>query len=340
MNNTKLSWYPYLLELRHPFTIAVNSRTTTPAVLVEIEYDGITGYGEASLPPYLPETQKSVHEFLGSVDLKRYNDITDIETILADVDLILPGNTAAKASIDIALHDLKGKILGVPVYKMLGIEKIEKFTSYTIGIDSTEMIIKKVDEAEKFRILKVKLGSKNDKRIIETIRSRTDKPIYVDINQGWSDREEALDLCHWLNQNNVVLIEQPFQKANLTDTEWLNARSPLPVIADEAVQRLEDLDRMSGVYSGINIKLMKCTGLMEGLKMINYAKKLNLKIMLGCMTETSCAISAAAQISSLADWVDLDGNILIKNDKFEGVKGIEGIIQSNDMPGIGIKKIV
>ena len=338
MKNVKLSWYPYLLELKHPFTIATNSRTTTPAVLVEIEYDGLTGYGEASLPPYLSETQKSVHDFLSVVDLNKYNDITDIETILTDIDKILPGNTAAKASIDIALHDLKGKILGVPVYKLLGIDKKEKFTSYTIGIDSTEMIIKKVDEAEKFRILKVKLGSKDDKGIIETIRSRTDKPIYADINQGWSDREKALDLCHWLNQNNVVLIEQPFKKENLHDTEWLSVRSPVPVIADEAVQRLEDLERVRGVYSGINIKLMKCTGLMEGVRMMDYAKQSGLRIMLGCMTETSCAISAAAQISSLAEWVDLDGNVLIKNDKFEGVKGTDGIIVPNEGSGIGVRK--
>jgi L-alanine-DL-glutamate epimerase-like enolase superfamily enzyme len=340
MKNVKLSWYPYLLELKHPFTIATNSRTTTPAVLVEIDYEGLTGYGEASLPPYLPETQKSTSDFLSAVDLNKYNEITDIETILSDIDKILPGNTAAKASIDIALHDLKGKILGVPVYKMLGLTKKEMYTSYTIGIDSTEVIIKKLNEAENFRYLKVKLGSRNDKKMIETIRNKTDKPIYADINQGWTNREEALELCFWLSQKNVVLIEQPFSKDNFSDTGWLNERSPIPMIADEAVQRLEDLNRVSGVYSGINIKLMKCTGLGEAIKMFTYARKLNLRIMLGCMTETSCAISAAAQICSLADWVDLDGNILIKNDKFEGVKGTEGIIVPNEREGIGVEKIV
>jgi L-alanine-DL-glutamate epimerase-like enolase superfamily enzyme len=339
MKNVKLSWYPYTLELKHPFTISINSRTSTPAVLIEIKYEGITGYGEASLPPYLPETQESVQEFLSKIKLNRYKNITDIDFILSDIDKTYSGNNAAKASIDIALHDLAGKINGVPVHKMLGIKKKEVSTSYTIGIDSSEVILNKLKEAENFRILKVKLGSVNDKKIIETIRSKTDKPIYADINQGWKRKEEALELCYLLNQENVILIEQPFHKDNLDDTAWLNERSPIPIIADEAVQRLEDMDRINGVYSGINIKLMKSTGLREALKMINYARELNLGIMLGCMTETSCAISAAAQISSLVDWVDLDGNILIKNDKFEGVIGTDGIILPNEMPGLGISKI-
>jgi len=339
MRNIKLSYYPYTLKLKHPFTIATNSRTTTPIVLVEIEYDGLTGYGEASLPPYLPETQMSVQEFLSSIDLSRYNDITDIESILADIDKSIPGNNAAKASVDIALHDLKGKILGVSVYKMLGLPKKGMFTSYTIGIDSNEMILNKLKEADKFKILKVKLGSKNDRDIIETIRRITNKPIYADINQGWSNRYEAIDMCFWLQTKNVVLIEQPFKKNNIEDNEWLNQRSPIPIIADEAVQRLEDIDRIKNIYSGINIKLMKCTGLNEALKMINYARELNLSVMIGCMTETSCAISAAAQISSLADWADLDGNILITNDSFEGVSGIDGMIIPNGNPGIGIRKI-
>ena len=339
MKNVKLSWYPYTLDLKHAFMISSNSRISTPAVMVEIEYDGITGYGEASLPPYLPETQKSVHKFLSSIDLLKYNEITDIEPILQDLDNSIPGNNAAKASIDIALHDLKGKILNVPVHKMLKIPLKESFTSYTIGIDSTDIIINKIKEADKFRILKVKLGSSEDKSIIETICSMTDKPLYADINQGWTSREEALELCFWLREKNVVLIEQPFHKSRLGDTQWLTERSPLPIIADEAIQRFTDIDSVSSVYSGINIKLMKCTGLNEALKIVQYARNLNLKIMIGCMTESSCAVSAAAQISSMADWVDLDGNLLITNDIFEGVKGSEGTILPNDLPGLGIKKI-
>ena len=339
MNNIKLSWYPYTLDLKHPFNISINSRTTTPAVLVEMEYKGMVGYGEASLPPYLKETQKSVQLFLRKMDFSSYDDKTDLSSILSGIDNLFPGSNAAKASIDIALHDLVGKIKGLPVYKMYEIPKREMFTSYTIGIDSTEMILHKLEEAENFNYIKVKLGTGDDRKIINTIRTATDKPIFADVNQGWKNREEALDLTIWLYENNVLLIEQPFHKSNLKDTAWLNERSPIPIIADEAVQRLSDLDKIKNAYSGINIKLMKSTGISEAYKMIIRARQLNLKIMLGCMTETSCAISAAAHLSSLADWVDLDGNILINNDLFDGVKATQGKIIPNDLPGLGIKKI-
>jgi L-alanine-DL-glutamate epimerase-like enolase superfamily enzyme len=339
MKKIKLSWYPYTLELKHPFNISTNSRTTTPAVMVEIEYEGLTSYGEASLPPYLPETQESVQNFLSKIDLSKYNEISDLETVITDIDKTTSGNNAAKASIDIALHDLAGKIKGLPVYEIYGIKREEVYTSFTIGIDSTVMIRKKLNEAEVFRYIKVKLGSNDDKKIIENIRSVTQKPVYADINQGWINKEDALDLCHWLNDRNVVLIEQPFQKNNLEDTAWLNERSPIPIIADEAIQRLSGIEKLQGVYSGVNIKLMKSAGLLEAIKMIYRSRELNLKIMLGCMTETSCAISAAAQICSMADWVDLDGNILIKNDKFEGTKGNTGKIMPSESPGLGIRKI-
>jgi L-alanine-DL-glutamate epimerase-like enolase superfamily enzyme len=340
MNNIKLSWYSYPLELKHPFTISNNSRTTTPAVLVEMEYDGMIGYGEASLPPYFKETQKSVQSFLAKIDLSSFDDKTDLNAILSGVDNLFPDNNAAKASIDIALHDLVGKIKQLPVYKMYEIPKKEMLTSFTIGIDSTEMILHKLEEAENFSYIKVKLGTADDQTLINTIRTETDKPIYADINQGWKNREEALELTISLYENNVLLIEQPFRKSNYKDTAWLTARSPIPIIADEAVQRLSDLDKIKDAYSGINIKLMKCTGISEAYKMIIRARQLNLKIMLGCMTETSCAISAAAHLSSLVDWVDLDGNILITNDIFEGVKAANGKIIPNDFPGLGVTKII
>jgi L-Ala-D/L-Glu epimerase len=339
MNNIKLSWYPYTLELKHPFTISSNTRTTTPAVLVEMEYDGMIGYGEASLPPYLKETQKTVQSFLSQIELSSFDDKTNINSILSGIDNLIPDNNAAKASIDIALHDLVGKIKQLPVYKLYEIPPTEMLTSFTIGIDSTEMILHKLEEAKNFSYIKVKLGTTDDRALINTIRTETDKPIFADINQGWKSREEALELTLSLYENNVLLIEQPFRKSNYKDTEWLTARSPIPIIADEAVQRLSDLDKIKDAYSGINIKLMKCTGISEAYKMIIYARQLNLKIMLGCMTETSCAISAAAHLCSLVDWVDLDGNMLVKNDKFEGVKASNGTIVPNDLPGLGIIKI-
>ncbi|MDR3610656.1 MAG: dipeptide epimerase [Ignavibacteriaceae bacterium] len=340
MKNIKLSWYPFTLELKHPFTISVNSRTTTPVVLVEIKYEGMIGYGEASLPPYLSETQESVQSFLSKIDLSVYDDITNLSSILSGIDKLSPGNNAAKASVDIALHDLVGKIKGIPVYQMYDIPKLEMSSSFTIGIDSPEILIQKLHEADKFKYIKVKLGSHNDKKIIETIRDHTSKPLFVDVNQGWNNREVALDFALWLKSKNVLLIEQPFIASNINDTRWLKERSPIPVIADEAVRRLSDLDKIKDAYSGINIKLMKSTGILEAFKMINRAREMNLNVMLGCMTETSCAISAAAQLSSLADWVDLDGNILIKNDRFCGVNSLNGNVIPNDLPGLGIQKII
>jgi L-Ala-D/L-Glu epimerase len=339
MPHIDISWYPYSLQLKHRFTISANSRISTPAVMVELEFDGYTGYGEASLPPYLPETQQSVQSFLQKIDWSAFGDITDLPKILSEIDRVSPGNNAAKASLDIALHDLSGKIQGLPVYVLYGINKKESYTSYTIGIDSPELIAEKLKEAHSFRFIKVKLGSTDDKKIIRSVRANTDKPLYVDVNRGWKNREEALDLIHWLHSQNVLLVEQPFSIENIDDTAWLKERSPLPIIADESVKRLSDIAAIKDAYSGINIKLMKSTGILEAYKMIERARELNLRIMLGCMTESSCAISAAAHLSSLCDWIDLDGNILINNDIFNGVKAEDGRIVPSEIPGLGIQKL-
>ena len=336
----KLSFRPYTLELKHVFTIAVSSRTTTPVVLTEIAYGGLVGYGEASMPPYLGETQETAAAFLSKVDLSRYPDPLQLETITADIDAIAPGNPAAKASIDIALHDVAGKLMGRPWYDIWGFDKSRApFTSFTIGIDTPEVVRQKVREAAEYKILKVKLGRDNDKEMIETIRSVTDKPITVDANQGWTDRQKALDMIHWLRERNVLLVEQPMPKDVVDDMAWLTERSPLPTIADEFCQRLPDVRRAYGVFSGINIKLMKCTGMREAHKMLLVARSLGMKVMLGCMTETSCAISAASHLSPMVDWADLDGALLIRNDAFAGTTVVDGKVTLSDRPGIGVRKI-
>lgn len=333
----KLRFKPYTLELKHVFTIATNSRSTTPVMLTEIEYEGVTGYGEASMPPYLGESQETATAFLSKVDLSRFNDPFELENILAYVDSIAPKNTAAKAAVDIALHDLVGKLLGKPWYRLWGYDKTKTpDTSYTIGIDTPDIVRKKVEEAEEYNIIKVKLGRDNDKEMIETIRSVSDKPILADINQGWTKRKEALEMVHWLNERNVVLLEQPMPKEQIDDTAWLTENSPIPTFADEFCQRLPDVRRAYGVYTGINIKLMKCTGMREAHKMIEIAKALEMKVMLGCMTETSCAISAVSQLAPEADWADMDGNLLISNDPFDGMKIVNGKITLYDNPGIGL----
>ena len=337
----RLTFRPYTLELKHVFTIASNSRTSTPIMLTEIEYEGLVGYGEASMPPYLGESQTSVGEFLKKVDLSGFSDPCKIEDILQYVDSVAPGNNSAKASVDIALHDLAGKIMGQPWYKIWGYDPEKTpYTSYTIGIDATEVIKQKTEEAASYEILKVKLGKGTDKEIIEAVRSVTGKPLYVDANQGWTDRRYALDMAYWLKEREVIFIEQPMPKERIDDIAWLSVNSPLPIIADEAILRLTDLVALKDVYNGVNIKLMKSTGMYEARKMLEFAKTAGMKTMIGCMTETSCAVSAAAQLSPIADFADLDGPLMIKNDIFDGVKFLNGKIILNDKPGIGVAKLL
>lgn len=333
-----LQFRPYELQLRHTFTLAGSSRTTTPVMLTEISYDGLTGYGEASMPPYLGESHETVSEFLNKVNLEQFNDPFQLEEILTYVDGIAVGNTAAKASIDIALHDLLGKIMGQPWYKIWGFNPQKTpNTSFTIGIDTEEVVKQKVREASPYKILKVKLGRDNDKQMIETIRQVTDVPLCVDVNQGWTDKHKALEMIHWLREKGIVFVEQPMPKEAIDDMAWLTQNSPLPTIADEALQRLSDVKQMQGVYSGINIKLMKCTGMREAHKMLTLAKALDMKVMIGCMTETSCAVSAAAQLSPMTDWCDLDGNLLISNDLYKGIQIVDGKVTLPQRPGIGIE---
>ena len=175
--------------------------------------------------------------------------------------------------------------------------------------------------------------------MIETIRSVTDLPIAIDANQGWADRQYALDMIHWLKEKGVVMIEQPMPKEKLEDIAWITQQSPLPIFADESLQRLGDVAALKGAFTGINIKLMKCTGMREAWKMVTLAHALGMRVMVGCMTETSCAISAASQFSPLVDFADLDGNLLISNDRFKGVEVVKGKITLNDLPGIGVMKI-
>lgn len=337
----ELMFTPYTLQLKHAFTLSTSSRTTTPVMLTEIEFDGVKGYGEASMPPYLGESHESVAAFLSRVNLSQFNDPFLLMDILEYVDGVMPGNPAAKASVDIALHDLIGKLVGEPFYRLFGLNPARvPLTSFTIGLDTPEVIRQKVLEAEPYKVLKVKLGRDNDREMIEVIRSITDKPLCADVNQGWKDRNHALEMAFWLKEKGVVFLEQPLPKEMKDDNAWLTEKSPIPIIGDEAIRNIPDLMENTGVYSGINIKLMKCGGLNTAMKMINIARALGMKVMIGCMTETSCAISAAAQLSPLVDWCDLDGNLLISNDPFMGLGIVDGKVALPEKPGLGITKIL
>lgn len=341
-----LHFFPYELKLRHVFTVATYSRSTTPDVQVEIDYDGITGYGEASMPPYLQQelgTLESAQAFLTQVQtiIGDFPDPFQLEDILGHIDSLSTGNAAAKAAVDIALHDLVGKLLGAPWYRIWGLDPGKApSTTFTIGIDTPDVVRQKTREcAERFNILKVKLGRDNDKEMIETIRSVTNLPIAIDANQGWKDKQQALDMICWLKEQGIVMVEQPMPKEQLDDIAWITAHSPLPIFADESIQRLKDVVALKGAFSGINIKLMKCTGMREAWKMLTLARALSMKVMVGCMTETSCACSAAAQLSPAVDFADLDGNLLIANDRFKGMEVINGKITLPDRPGIGVEPV-
>lgn len=335
----KLTFAPHTLYFKRPFKIAHGTRSSTSIMITQIEHEGIIGYGEASMPPYLGETHETASAFLNKARVLTASnkDPFQIIPLIEEIDTLVPGNTAAKASIDIALHDLVGKLQNKPCWELFNADKNNTpYTTYTLGIDEPEITRQKIVEAKNYKILKVKLNGTDDKRMIETIRNVTDKPIAIDVNQGWKDKHYALEMIEWLQNKNVLFIEQPLAKEDLDGAQWLFERSPLPLYADESIQRYADIDKVKNCFHGINIKLMKCTGMYEANKMIRYARQMELKILIGCMSETSCAVSAAAQLTPFADHADLDGPLLIKNDLFEGIRFVNGKIELNEKPGIGV----
>ena len=323
--------------MKHVFRIARGARSSTPLILTAIQFENVAGFGEASMPPLYGESHESAIRFLSKVDLSGFNDPFDIEGIMNYVDNIEKGNSAVKASIDIALHDIAGKIAGKPCYQLFDLPGVKSVsTSKTISIDTPDIIKERTLEAKDFQFLKIKLGSNNDHEVMDAVRSVSNQPLYVDANQGWKDKSLALENIHWLKEQGVIFVEQPMPVAMEDEMAWLKSKSPLPIVGDEGIQRLKDVERADNFYHGINIKLVKSTGLNEGVKMAKLAKKKGLKVMLGCMSETSCLISAAFHLASYADWVDLDGNLGVTNNPYKGIETINGKLINNDIPGIGL----
>ena len=335
-----ISYKEFDLELKHAFSIAKFTRTSTPLLLLKVDYQGKTGYGEASMVPYMGESYETAHAFLKKIDWNRFQFPFDFAEITAYLDSLAPGNPAIKAAVDIALNDLNGQLQNKPCYELFGADPNKMpDTSFTVGIDTPEVLRKKLEDAKDFKVVKVKLGRDNDQEIIETIRSVTDVPLYVDANQGWNDRIKAIDLIYWLHNQGVVLIEQPMDKNDLEGNAWLTERSPIPLLADEAMQRLKDLESLKGAYHGINIKLMKSTGMYEGHQTILKARQLGMKVLIGCMSETSIASLAGAHLAPLCDWADLDGPFLTVNNPFELPKFEDGRYILNNLPGLGLTGI-
>ncbi len=335
----QIGYKTHQLNLKYPFTISGFTRSSTPIMLVNIKYEGFTGYGEASMVPYLGENVNTAIAFLSNFSLSEFDYPFNMAAIHTKMDEHAKGNTAIKAAIDIALHDLTGKIENKACYKLFGSQPDDMpLTTCTIGMDKPDVIIKKVNEAfaDGFKLLKVKLGSDEDKQLIQTIRSVTDLPLYVDANQGWTDMRKGVEMAHWLKEQGVLLIEQPMKKDNIDGNAFITSQSPIPIIADEAFQRLTDLPHIKGAYHGINIKLMKSTGMFEAYKMIKEGRKAGLKVMIGCMSETSIATLAGAALAPLCDFEDLDGPFLTKNNPYQTPEFKDGKYILNDTPGLGL----
>jgi len=308
--------------------------------MVYYKKDGIIGVGEAGhMTAAGQNADRTIRELLPLIPLYRDTDPFLFYELPDKAREIVPGLSPAKAALDIALMDWIGKKLTIPIYQFLGVDpKSEVKTSFSIGRDKPEVMRQKVKETTPYGILKVKITGRGDQEAIRAIRSMTDKPIRVDVNEGWKDKEKAIKEIEWLAAQGVEFVEQPMPVEMLEETRWLKERSPIPIVADEAVNTSEDVLKIADAYDGINIKLMKSGGITEAYRMTLLARLLKLDIMLGCMIETSVGIAAAVQLQALARWVDLDGNLLIKNDPYTGLTLREGQWVMSGKPGIGVRK--
>jgi L-alanine-DL-glutamate epimerase-like enolase superfamily enzyme len=326
-----LSLHPYHLQFKYPFRIAHGVRTGTDVVYVKLEYEGLTAWGEATLPPYLPETQKSVSEFLLSFGKNMpTNSIDDWFEKLKLVET----NLSAKAALDMALWSLKSQMEGKTIGELLGIEKKEFPEGfYTLGICTKEEKKQRVEYAlqQGFERFKLKLDGESDLETVNNFTSQFNHSFAVDVNSGWKSIQQAEDFAVFLEDKPCALIEQPFKKEWTEEIKELGDTCQFDLFADESCQRLSDIEKLKESFDGINIKLMKCGGITEAYQMILKARELDMKVLIGCMSESSVGCTAAAHLTPLADYADLDGPYLIANDPFVGMKIKEGRIQVNPL---------
>jgi L-Ala-D/L-Glu epimerase / N-acetyl-D-glutamate racemase len=328
---------PIDLKLTTPFRISRGVQDTAQNVIVQITHHEYTGYGEAAPDEYYGENQETVLACITKFAGKLGDDPFLIEDIMKQLDHLIRLNPSAKAAVDMALYDLVGKMLHVPVYKLLGLNPVHTpHTSFTIGIDTPINMANKALLARDYPVLKVKVGTKNDVAIIEAIREVTSATIRVDANAGWTPKE-AIKMINALAHYNIEFVEQPIAPHDLNGLKLIRDNVPVPIIADESCITVEDIPRLAGCVDGVNFKLMKSNGITNVLKMIHVARAHNLRVMIGCMIESSLAITAAAHLTPLVDYADLDGNLLIDNDPYEGVKVVNGKLLLPDIPGLGVQ---
>jgi L-alanine-DL-glutamate epimerase-like enolase superfamily enzyme len=328
------------LNLIHPWTLARGSSTAKRYAYVTLTHEGVGGRGEAAHNVRYGESLELVREVLGRFEARiAAADPWKYQSLLAELGGLAGHCRSALAAVDVALFDWMGQRTGRPLYQLFGLDPDAlPLTSVSIGIGSRDEVIRKVLEAEAHPILKIKLGGDNDEEIMEAIRSVTTKVIRVDANEGWKTPELALEKIQWLAGLGVELVEQPLRAGRLEEMRWLKERSPLPLVADEDVHTAADLPRLASAFHGINLKLMKAGGILEAVRTIHTARALGMRIMIGCMIESSLGITAAAHLGALADWLDLDGNLLIRDDPFLGAVTANGRITLPSGRGLGVEE--
>ena len=330
-NNMILSWKPYILHLKTPFRIAHGTSNTRQNMILQLD----EGLGEAAAVPYYNETISGISDYLSNLDVSDWHP-----DHLEDILCMLPaGSQAAHTGIDLALHDLWGKRLNQPLYRLLGLnpDKIPE-TSYTIGIDQPELMADRARQMQ-WPIYKIKLGSEDDEAIVAAIREATSARIRLDANTAW-DRQRAADIIPRLAEYKIEFIEQPLPKGDIEGLRWLRSKNfGVPIFVDENIQTARDVVAHAGAVDGIVIKLMKSGGIREALHAIHVARALDMQVMIGCMVESSLAVTAAAHLAPLCEYVDLDGPLLVQNDPFEGIKYQGGRIILPQEPGLGVVPI-
>jgi L-alanine-DL-glutamate epimerase-like enolase superfamily enzyme len=334
----RLERRPLGLPLRHAWTIARGSSASKTNVVVRVSQGGLAGLGEAAPNARYKEDWRSVMACLDRIEPLLGDDLSDWAGILDRIEAALPDGHAARAAVDIALHDLAAQRDGMPLWRLMGADPSSMpRTSFSIGLDAIPVMQQKVREAAAFPILKVKLGSDDDRAVVEGIRAVTDKPLYVDANEGWRDPERAIAMIGWLAGMGVTLVEQPLPAADLEGARRVRAGSRLPIYADEAALRVADVGRIHDAYDGINIKVQKSGGLRPARRMLEAARERGMQVMIGCMIETSIGITAAAHLAPLFDQADLDGNLLLAADPFRGAVVRDGRLLLTDRPGLGVE---
>lgn len=335
---TRVTVKLFELKLRQAWGLSRGTWTTRRNAYVRIERGGVAGLGEAAPIARYNETAESAAAFIDKARPVLERDLSEYAVRFGDVDAVGPGEHAAKAALDMAILDWVGRRLKVPLWKLLGLGREKTVTTtYSIGIDEVPVMQQKVRDAADFSVYKIKVGTADDRKIIEGIRAVTAKPLRVDANEGWKTKEEALEMINWMGSLGVELVEQPLPASRLQDYAWLKDRVKIPVFADESLIQASDLPRIAPYFHGVNIKLMKCGGVQEAVRLAGMARALGLRLMIGCMIESSLGISAGAAVASLFDYADLDGNLLVSNDPFRGVRTVKDRIVLNNKPGLGVE---